>query len=247
MGDDMGQSAFATRQVADDGHRRSSLRNFAHRFGLTWLSAIWGPSVFAFRTGHFRSALAGRAMDRSGKPLPWYTYPAIRYLSQFDFSDASVLEFGGGQSTFWWSARAKEVTVFDAYKPWVEKLRASVSPNVEVNHMKRSSDVAAMLEGKKFDVIVVDSGTEEDPYGGRFDNMVAAMSHVVDGGFIVVDNSTDDYCWKGSEVAAAQGWNRVDFIGFGPGGVTEYGTSVYFKAFPRLLQPRDVPTAILTA
>lgn len=26
-------------------------------------------------------------IDRDGKPLPWYTYPAIEYLSQFDYHD----------------------------------------------------------------------------------------------------------------------------------------------------------------
>ena len=25
-------------------------------------------------------------LDRDGNPIPWYTYPAIEYLSQFDYS-----------------------------------------------------------------------------------------------------------------------------------------------------------------
>lgn len=33
-------------------------------------------------------------IDRDGNPIPWYTYPAIEYLSQFDVTDKDVFEFG---------------------------------------------------------------------------------------------------------------------------------------------------------
>ena len=32
--------------------------------------------------------------DRDGNPIPWYTYPAIEYLSQFDYSDKKIFERG---------------------------------------------------------------------------------------------------------------------------------------------------------
>lgn len=30
-------------------------------------------------------------VDRDGNPIPWYTYPAIEYLSQFDYRDKKFL------------------------------------------------------------------------------------------------------------------------------------------------------------
>lgn len=30
-------------------------------------------------------------LDRDGNPIPWYTYPAIEYLSQFDYRDKKFL------------------------------------------------------------------------------------------------------------------------------------------------------------
>lgn len=30
-------------------------------------------------------------IDKDGNPIPWYTYPAIEYLSQFDYGDKKVL------------------------------------------------------------------------------------------------------------------------------------------------------------
>ena len=28
--------------------------------------------------------------DRDGNPIPWYTYPAIEYISQFDYSEKEI-------------------------------------------------------------------------------------------------------------------------------------------------------------
>ena len=35
-------------------------------------------------------------LDKDGNPIPWYTYPAIEYLSQFDYSDKEIFEYGCG-------------------------------------------------------------------------------------------------------------------------------------------------------
>src|SRR5262245_4561702 len=72
-------------------------------------TAILTPILFTVHQGHFRSALARKAVDATGHPLPWYTYPAIQFLSAKDFCGRRVLEFGAGQSTLWWSARAGQV------------------------------------------------------------------------------------------------------------------------------------------
>src|SRR5215213_3851569 len=61
-----------------------------------------------FRYGRFRSAGAGRSIDGHGTPIPWYSYPAIEYLKQLDFRDRTVFEFGSGNSTLFWAARARQ-------------------------------------------------------------------------------------------------------------------------------------------
>lgn len=71
--------------------------------------AALSPFKFATDTSHVRSALRGYPTDKDGGPVPWYTYPAVDFLSMLDFSDARVCEYGGGQSTLWWAARAKSV------------------------------------------------------------------------------------------------------------------------------------------
>jgi hypothetical protein len=60
-------------------------------------TAVLGPVRWGIRTDFVRSALAGRALDAAGQPVPWYNMVAIDFLSTIDFSKDSVLEFGSGQ------------------------------------------------------------------------------------------------------------------------------------------------------
>src|SRR5688572_10403591 len=45
----------------------------------------------------------------SGQPIPWYTYPAIEFIRQLDFSQSTVFEYGSGNSTMFWAASAARV------------------------------------------------------------------------------------------------------------------------------------------
>jgi hypothetical protein len=76
-------------------------------------TAVITPIRFSRVTGHWKSSLRTVAQAADGTPLPWYTYPAIDFLTQRDFSGKNVLEFGGGQSTLWWSARARSVLTIE--------------------------------------------------------------------------------------------------------------------------------------
>jgi hypothetical protein len=212
------------------------------RLGLRRLSLVVGPVMFSLRTGHFSSAITGRAMDAGGNALPWYTYPAIRFLSQHDFTDADVLEFGGGQSTIWWAERARSVLCLDPHDVWVKWLQARVPQNATVHLLPDLSSTPGLLGEKQFDIIVVDAGTQENPGPDRIGNMATAVSRRKPGGMIVVDNSTTpEWAEPISKIAAEDNLARVDFIGFSPGGMREYGTSIYFKEVPKYLLTAKPP------
>src|SRR5262245_20458335 len=108
-------------------------------------SAIWRPARalatgiitpirFSCRTGHWKSSLRMSACSANGSPIPWYTYPAIDFLTQRNFKDRNVLEFGGGQSTLWWSARAQSVLTIEENADWCERLRGQIGMNVTLYH-----------------------------------------------------------------------------------------------------------------
>ena len=58
---------------------------------------------------YFASIKNGELRDRNKNYLPWFTYPAIEALSNWDLSDKRVFEYGSGFSTLFWASRAKEV------------------------------------------------------------------------------------------------------------------------------------------
>ena len=58
---------------------------------------------------YLRSARQKVPIDRRGRPVPWYTWPAVEYLEQLDFSGRKVFEYGSGNSTLWWAERVREV------------------------------------------------------------------------------------------------------------------------------------------
>jgi len=207
---------------------------------LHFLSAIGGPLNFSFKSGHFWSALKSRAVDRRGRALPWYTYPMIEYLSQLDFSDADVLEFGGGQSTMWWCERAKSVTTLESNSAWQAELARRTTGRATVLKVASPADAARRLGIQNFDVIVVDDGSASGP-GGRVDNARTAFSRLKPGGLIVVDNSDAGYTHPISLEANQAGWARIDFIGLVPGSFGVSCSSLLFRDTPARLRPASPP------
>jgi hypothetical protein len=90
---------------------------------------------FSHVTGHWKSSIGTAAYDADGFPLPWYTYPAIDFLAQRDFLERDILEFGGGQSTLWWSQRARSVLTIEEDRAWFARLLPLVGENVCLHHI----------------------------------------------------------------------------------------------------------------
>ena len=66
-------------------------------------------------------------VDKDFNPIPWYTYPAIEYLSQFDYSDKLIYEFGCGNSSVFWAKRAKQVISIEDNPQWFKKWQENFS------------------------------------------------------------------------------------------------------------------------
>jgi hypothetical protein len=198
-------------------------------------TAILAPIQFSLATGHFRSSIASKALDARGKPLPWYTYPAIDFLSEVDFSSQSVLEFGAGQSTLWWSERAARVFSVEQDARWFEAVLKAVKSkaNVEVHLTQDRLGFAATPIGRVFDVIVIDGGD-------RFLCAQAALKMLQAGGVIVLDNSEGFWGSEGSypiiDLLEREGFMRVDFYGFAPGVPKRHCTSLFFRDYARIFR-----------
>lgn len=185
--------------------------------------------ALAMRQGQLRSMRAGRPVDAEGLPLPWYTYPALEYLAQFDFSDSRIFEFGAGSSSTYWAERAAEVISVDSDAGWFERVRAESLSNQRVLlRQQRDSYVGALHEQPgEFDVIVID---------GRWRHActVVAPDKLSEGGLIILDNS-DKYP-DAARHLRERNLFEIDFSGFGPCNGYTWTTSLFLRADNRLQQ-----------
>lgn len=179
-----------------------------------------------FRYGWLRAWWVGRSVDASGVPLPWITYPAIDFISQFDFSDASVFEWGSGFSTLWWSKRCRKIASVESNPPWVPYIKGLLPESVEliVTPLDVDAEINALLRHHtvQHDVFVIDN---YGPFRWRCAEVAAA--NLAKGGIIILDNS--DQCQKACEVLRNSGLMQIDFTGFLPGGGYAQTTSIFFR------------------
>lgn len=154
--------------------------------------------------------------DKDGNPLPWYTYPAIEYLSQFDYSAKKIFEYGCGYSSQFWARRALSVISIEDNPHYFERWRSEFN---EANLFLRWRDEgeiyeqAIFEEEELYDVIVIDGKR-------RTECAFAAVQKLAPGGMIILDdsdriNTSEEYV-KAVEALKAADLIQVDFYGFCP-------------------------------
>ncbi|MHB8464490.1 MAG: O-methyltransferase [Acidimicrobiales bacterium] len=159
--------------------------------------------------GYLRAARDGLSVDRTGSPVPWYTFPAVEFLSGLDFSGRRVFEYGSGGSTLWWAARAGEVVAVENDPGWYERVRPQLDSQrvTYVLATERDPYVNAIAAQGEFDVVVVD---------GFWRGRCAEVAHhcLREGGMFILDNSE----WFPEVTAMLRSADliEIDFSGFGP-------------------------------
>lgn len=178
--------------------------------------------ILAIEYGQFKSIKKSAPIDSRGKELPWYTYPAIEFLSQLDFSEKSVFEYGLGNSSIFWAERAKNVTSVDDDKKWCATVRKKMLKNQKICLLQNRDDYVNCIEksNQKFDVIIVDAKY-------RLDCAKKSIEFLKDGGIMIIDNS--DWYPDVARYIKEQGFIQVDFAGFGPSIGFTWVTSILFS------------------
>ena len=168
-------------------------------------------------------------IDRDGNPIPWYTYPAIEYLSQFDMSDKEIFEFGCGNSSLFWADRAKKVTSIEDNPTWFQKWQENfIRDNLDIRWRDEGEGYfnAIFEDNKKYDVIVVDGKR-------RADCARTAVQALNPGGLIILDdsdriNTSKEYVDAVNHLQKAD-LLQVDFYGFCPMNNYTKTTSLFFS------------------
>lgn len=162
-----------------------------------------------------------KPVSKNGEAIPWYTYPAIEYLEQFDFGKKNIFEWGSGNSSLYFSKKANKVTSIEHDKNWYDIVATQLQPNQKLEHVSLENYPAAIHQfNEKFDVIIIDGQR-------RFDCALACGLFLKEDGMIILDNS-DWFYLSAAYLREKLGLLQVDFHGFGPINDYTWTTSVFF-------------------
>ena len=198
-----------------------------------WLRAVVRYiKVLEIDYNHFQSAYQRKCIDRTGMPIPWYTYPAIEYLKQLDFSQKTVFEYGGGSSTLFWASRSRKVVCVEEDKGWADFVRDKCPSNANVRYVPDAVSYVSEIDRfeEDFDVIVIDGGHS------RYQCAQTAINRVKTGGMIILDNS--DHYFRTAKALRDANFIQIDMTGFGPIQGNTWTTSLFLhRAFD--IEPID--------
>ena len=207
-----------------DGYMFSNiLRRLTPRKVIT---AIRFLHVFNRKHGHGNSR-QGLCLNGEGEPIPWITYPCLEFISELDFSDSVVFEFGSGSSTLWWSKRSKYVYSVEREAYWYEKIKAELPSNAHLTLCKNETLYPkTILEGdRKYDVVIIDGAV-------RFPCAEAMISTLHSSSLVILDNS--EWYPNLSLLLRDRGFFQIDFCGFAPINAFPSCTSIFFRDATRI-------------
>jgi hypothetical protein len=165
-------------------------------------------------------------VDKAGRPLPWYTYPAISFLAPRIRKQWRVFEYGSGNSTLWWSKHACSVVACEHHEKWAGRLKDNAPENVTVVYRTLDYDGAycrsILDQSGPFEVVVVDGRD-------RVNCAKQCVARLTDNGVIVWDNSNRAKYSPGFDFLKANGFRQIAFNGVGPMNGAPWSTSVFYR------------------
>lgn len=200
------------------------------------ISTIKNYWILSVEFGQFKTMSRG-CVDKNDEFIPWYTYPAIEYIKQMDFSDKSIFEFGSGNSTIFWAKRCKKAVSIEDNKDWFEKVMPSLPANVEYKLVPEKADYVNSINhfAEGFDIIIIDGNH-------RYECTAEALKKLNSDGIIILDNS--DWHENSAKLLREADLIEVDMSGFGPINGYTWTTSFFLSRSVKLRpggtrQPRN--------
>ena len=167
------------------------------------------PSLLDKYYGHLNSKKVSKAVNVFNEPIPWYTYPSIDYLVQFELSKKTVFEWGSGNSSLFFAERSKKVISIEHDKGWFEIVEVSKKTNQEIIYRSLNEYPKAIHDTDiLYDIIVIDGQR-------RFDCTIECVDKLQKNGMIILDNS--DWFYKSASFLKNEmKLTQIDFHGFSP-------------------------------
>lgn len=180
--------------------------------------------------GFTASLAVNRPVAADGRPIPWYTYPAIEYFNQWDVRGLNIFEYSSGNSSLYWADRGANVYSIEHDPEWFQHVsqQSCKLQDFVLASDKESYSQSIRQYNIEFDIIIID---------GVWRNECAceALRHSANKPFIILDNS--DWYTDVAGFVRGHGYFQIDWNGFGP--LNPYAwTTTLFIPFKSVYTPR---------
>jgi hypothetical protein len=193
------------------------------------LSTLLSQRDFGYllEVGWFNSFKSHKSVDNNGKPIPWFSYPFIDFLTPRLSKEITVFEFGSGNSTLFFAERVKKVISIEHNKAWYQIVNKSKPNNVDLMLTKSDSSKDYLDAIKNMnvvaDVIIVD-GLH------RIDCLQVGVEKLSDKGVIVLDDSERNEYKPGIDFVLQKGFKSLEFWGIAPTVLFKKCTTVFYRS-----------------
>jgi hypothetical protein len=177
--------------------------------------------------GWFKSFHSKKSIDRNDQPIPWCTYPFIKFIEPRIKGEFDVFEFGCGNSTLWYAKRVRSIKSVEHNEHWFSRMKNTLPANAILVHRELSEkgtySEEVLSENKNYHIIIIDG---ED----RNNCLVHSLTKLTPDGIIVYDNTDRPDYQLSYELLAKSGFRRLDFIGLAPIVNVNSSTSIFYRS-----------------
>lgn len=193
---------------------------------LKQTTALALEKAYLNEIGYMKSIEKGAPFSKDGTPIPWLTYSFIYFIQGRLKPEMSILEFGSGNSTLYWSKRVRKVESIEHDPAWFGKFTSEGLPqNVNITLKKLQNDDYTNFKSPsniKFSIILIDGVKRVKCIKNNY-------KLLENNGVMVLDNSERDYYLPGIEFLISKGFKKLDFWGLAPGVLNHGCTSIFYK------------------
>ena len=118
------------------------------------LRYVYYANKMLFKKGLVKSIRKKSPILINNSPIPWLTHPFIEYISKLNLRNLSMVEFGSGNSTIFFSKIVKHIESFESNEYFVNHLRKRYNYQGTI-HLVSENYVSKISDFKK-DIIFID-------------------------------------------------------------------------------------------
>lgn len=167
-------------------------------------------SGYLYQNGWFKSIEANKSINLKGDAIAWLPYSLLRFFDDRLTHDMTVLEFGSGASSQYFSRKVKYIVSIENDRDWYNKLLADKPENLTLILAEtRDSYINIQQQDMRFDLVLVDGEFREEC-------LFKSIKYLSERGVILLDDTNADEFSQLFRKMVELGFRYLKFNDFAP-------------------------------